>query len=261
MDRESFKNVQYDDDDRSDAMRILQPKHIEQSENIEQQEMLECQHDFLTMEGSCANCGMIISELNQDGSGYAVSRNSEKSILKEMDNFTLSDDVKLKAESIFGKLNPQTKRGNRRKQLIFFCIYSALLELGIPQDPKKIAQLVGIKTSEMTKALSMYSQSQTGYKPPLVFITPLNFIPQYCEALQLSPETIQDVLNFAQGILDKDPTLKEKFPQKIAAGILLYYLTINGIQVNKKEYAKMIQLSEVTINNIYKQILNLHNSN
>lgn len=221
--------------------------------------MEKCQHEFLNSNGSCSTCGVVIVEFNQDDREYASSKTSEKSILKEMENIPLPEEIKIKAEEIFNKLNPQTKRGNRRKQLIFFCIHSAYLELGNPQDPKKIAQLVGIKNSKMTKSLSMYSQAQTGYKPPLIFVTPLDFIPQYCEMLKLTEETTQDVKLFAETILQKDTTLKQKFPQKIAAGILLYYLTINGIQINKKEYAKVIQLSEVTINNIYKQIVSLHN--
>jgi transcription initiation factor TFIIIB Brf1 subunit/transcription initiation factor TFIIB len=131
--------------------------------------------------------------------------------------------------------------------------------MGQPQDPKKIASMVGIKLSEMTKALSMFSEAQTGYRLPNVFVTPLDFIPQYCESLQLNSEMTEDILRFAEGILKKEPELNEKFPQKVAAGILQYYLIIHGIQINRKEYAKIVSLSEVTINNIYKHIARIHN--
>lgn len=227
--------------------------------NIGLQTTLACNHEFIN-EGVCANCGVICQQLYTDNPGYVNGRGSDRSILKEMDGLTVSDEAKLMADSIFMKLNPLTKRGNRRKQLIFFCLYYAYIELGQPQDPKKIAQIVGIKPSGITKAFSMFSQAQTGYKPPNLYITPIHLIPQYCESLHLTTETTQDILNFAQTILDKDPNLKERFPQKIAGGILLYYLTINGFSVNRKEFAKLIQLSDVTISNVFKQIASIHNS-
>ena len=135
----------------------------------------------------------------------------------------------MKAEEIFGKLNSATKRGNRRKQLVFFCIYNAYNELLLPQDPKQIASVVGIKNSEMTKALSMFSEAQTGYQPPAIHVTAIDLLPKYCDNLGLPSDMITDVLAFAQKILNVDTELKETFPQKVAAGILLYYATTNGI--------------------------------
>jgi transcription initiation factor TFIIIB Brf1 subunit/transcription initiation factor TFIIB len=232
---------------------------VNQPCNIGLETSIACNHEYVS-DGVCSNCGVVCQQLYTDNPGYASGRNSDRSILKEMDGLAVSEEAKLMADSIFMKLNPLTKRGNRRKQLIFFCLYYAYIELGQPQDPKKIAQIVGIKSSGITKAFSMFSQAQTGYKPPNIYILPIHLIPQYCESLHLTPETTQDVLNFAQMILDKDPSLKERFPQKIAGGILLYYLTINGATVNRKEFAKLIQLSEVTIANVYKHIASIHNS-
>jgi transcription initiation factor TFIIIB Brf1 subunit/transcription initiation factor TFIIB len=231
---------------------------ISQPGNTGLERTLSCNHEYIN-EGVCVSCGTVCTQLFSDDPGYASGRNADRSILKEMDNLAVSDEAKLMAESIFMKLNPLTKRGNRRKQLIFFCLYYAYIELGQPQDPKKIAQLVGIKPSGITKAFSMFSQAQTGYKPPTLYITPIHLIPQYCDNLHLTRETTQDVMTFAQTILDKDINLKEKFPQKVAAGILLYYLTINGCTLNRKEFAKNIGLSEVTISNVFKQIAAIHN--
>lgn len=223
---------------------------------------LNCTHEFIGADGVCSTCGIVCQQLyGTEGPIYNMGRGSEKSIMKDMESIHVPDDIKLKAEEIFMKLNSATKRGQRRKQLVFFCIYNAYNEIGDPQDPRHIAGLVGIKNSEMTKALSMFSEAQTGYKPPAIHVTAMDLLPKYCDSMGLSEETVKDVINFAQKILDRDPDLKETFPQKVAAGILLYYATTNGIIIkNKKEYAKMIQLSEVTINNMYKYISKLDNS-
>lgn len=220
-----------------------------------------CKHQYLDIDSNCVECGMFCQQLyGTEGPIHVAGKSNDRSILKDMENIAIPDEIKIKAEEIFSKLNSATKRGNRRKQLVFFCIYNAYNELQYPQDPKQIAVLVGIKNSEMTKALSMFSEAQTGYKPPSVQVTALDLLPQYCVSLGLRDDAISDVLNFAKKILQIDPELNETFPQKVAAGILLYYATINGITVNKKEYAIMIQLSEVTINSMYKQVARLDNS-
>ena len=231
---------------------------VTQPGNTGLEKTLLCNHEFIS-DGVCQSCGIVCQQLYTENPGYASGRNSDRSILKEMDGLAISDEVKMMAESIFMKLNPMTKRGNRRKQLLFFCVYFSLVELGAPQDPKKIAQLVGIKPSGITKAFSMFSEAQTGYRPPSLYITPIHLIPQYCESLHLTPETTQEIINFAQTILDKEPNLKEKFPQKVAGGLILYYLTINGVTLNRKEFAKVIGLSEVTLSGIYKQVASIHN--
>ena len=222
---------------------------------------ISCAHEHLN-EGVCTTCGTVCQQLyGAEVPLYLATKGSERSILRDMDNIMIPDEIKIKAEEIFGKLNSATKRGNRRKQLVFFCIYNAYNESLLPQDPKQIAYVVGIKNSEMTKALSMFSEAQTGYQPPAIHVTALDLLPKYCENLGLPTDMINDVLAFAQKVLNLDTELKETFPQKVAAGILLYYATTNGINLNKKEYAKMIQLSEVTINSMYKYIARLDNRN
>ena len=223
--------------------------------------VVTCKHQYLDQDNNCVECGLLCQQLyGADGPIHNASKNNDRSIIKDMESIAIPDEIKIKAEEIFGKLNSATKRGNRRKQLVFFCIYNAYNELQYPQDPKQIAILVGIKNSEMTKALSMFSEAQTGYKPPSIQITALDLLPQYCVNLGLREDAVLDVLAFANKILQIDLELNETFPQKVAAGILLYYATINGIKVDKKEYAKMIQLSEVTINSMYKQVARLDNS-
>jgi transcription initiation factor TFIIIB Brf1 subunit/transcription initiation factor TFIIB len=52
----------------------------------------------------------------------------------------------------------------------------------------------------------------------------------------------------------------EESPQKISAGIIQFFMVMNGIQFKKKEFAKMFGFSEVTINNIFKRIVSIDSS-
>jgi transcription initiation factor TFIIIB Brf1 subunit/transcription initiation factor TFIIB len=233
--------------------------NIEDQTGDEVNELVECQHTSLNTEGYCETCGLKLQRLYANESITQIIKHSDRSITKDLETLSIPEDIKHKAVEIFLKLNAMTKRGNKRKQLIFFCIYNAYNELGYPQDPRSIAKIAGIKNNEMTKALSSFSEAQTGYRPPDMVVTAKVYLPKYCESLNLSEETQRGVMEFADTILAKDPNLQENFPQKVAAGILLYYLTIHGINVNKKDYAKIFDLSEVTVTNMYKYVAKVDN--
>jgi len=188
-----------------------------------------------------------------------IALNKEKSILPDLETVEVSETIKVKAEEIFQQLRCTTKRGHRRKLLIFFCLLNAHRECGICIDPKLLAIKVGINPSEATKASSMFSESQTGYRPKLVKISALNIIPEYCQVLNFDTDTIEQVLELGREILAKDPTLEEAKPQNVATGVLVYFCQINGVVFPKKELSKALNLSEVTINSITKRVNIIHN--
>lgn len=217
-----------------------------------------CKHEFLTDEGACTVCGLTKDLFGTEGPTF---RTSDRGIMKDMENYPIQDDAKLKAQEIWEKINSATKRGQQRKLLIFFCLFHAYNELGKPQDPKWLASIVGIKASQMTNALSSLSPGQTGYQPPIIQVTAIHILPAYCELLKLAPETTNDVLIMAKRILEKDEELNETFPQKVAAGILLHYAIVNGILrlKDRKKYAELIGLSDVTISAMYRRVSEIDN--
>lgn len=183
-----------------------------------------------------------------------------KNLASDLKGLDFPDEIKKTANQIFMTMNCPTKRSKKRKLLLFFCIYSAYMELGIPQIPNIIAKKVNISPSEVSKAMALFSESQTGYHPPYMLITPIHYLPDYCLKLGFSEETKEMVYELAKNIMEKDKTLMEESPQKISAGIIQFFMVMNGIQFKKKEFAKMFGFSEVTINNIFKRIVAVDSS-
>ena len=183
-----------------------------------------------------------------------------KNLASDLKGLDFPDDIKKTANQIFMSMNCPTKRSKKRKLLLFFCIYSAYMELGIPQIPNIIAKKVNISPSEVSKAMALFSESQTGYHPPYMLITPIHYLPDYCAKLGFAEETKEMVYELAKNIMEKDKTLMEESPQKISAGIIQFFMVMNGIQFKKKEFAKMFGFSEVTINNIFKRIVAVDSS-
>lgn len=226
---------------------------------------MNCSHPHITHDGNCTTCGSFVQQYHGTENGIIKPNKSpDRSIIKDLENLDLPFDIKIKADEIAKKLNCSSKRGSCHEQLVFFCVYAAYIEKAQVdkreyKNPAVIAKIVGIKKNKMSRALSMFSEAQTGYKLPAIRVTAVDYLPEYCEKLNLSPETISDVIVLCNRILEKEPDLNETYPQQVAAGVLFYYAMINGITLNskaisKKEFAELVELSEVTLGNIYKKI-------
>lgn len=197
---------------------------------------------------------------SKDEKKVKKNRSSKINILKDMDLLPFSDEVKQQANCIFSRFNERkTRRSERRKMMVFYCIYNAHAELNIKCDPKAIADAVGMSTKSISKALTLYSEAQTGYKPPQVIHEPCDFIPSYCAQLGIADECIKTILSAARDIIDKEKSLLQGNPQKVAAGILKYWLICNGIQVNEERYSNIVKQSEATIRASVSKIVIIDN--
>ena len=201
---------------------------------------------------------IILDTRDTFGKRFPKGRNSSSNIQLLLDRLPILSEVRCRASDIANILNRSTKRGSKLNQLIFISIYYAHLELGISCDVKHLAQLVGIKQTDISKARALYSEVQTGYSPPQKKTTACDLVPKYCEYLRLTPDIVEMFIIFANTVLGKRPEMNERFPQNVAAGIVLYFATLNGIIVDKKQYAEAIKLSEVTIQNMCKEIEKIH---
>lgn len=177
----------------------------------------------------------------------------------DLDKIPIGDEVKAQAEAIFKQLGVGTRRGSKRKMLLFYCIYCAYKTLDILEDAKTVAELVGIAPSDASKAISMFSGGIT-YQPPTTYRTPIDFIYKYYLEAGISQDSLPALIDLGEQILERDSKLYEAYPQVVAAGIILYYLTINGVKVNKTQYAKIFGKSPMTINKMYTRVCEVHNS-
>lgn len=183
----------------------------------------------------------------------------KRSIIGDLKNLDFPDQVKTKAEDIFQKMTCSIKRSIKRKLLIFYCIYCAYLELEDPHDPFIIARKLSLEKKKASRAFTMFSETQTKYRPPNLEVKPQHYIPQYCTDLFLPDESTQHVVKFANNFLDKNPEMSKETPQKISAGIIYYCLRLYGLNIKIDDLAKYFELSETTIENTHKMISKLDN--
>jgi hypothetical protein len=201
---------------------------------------------------------------------HSSSKNDNTtSIVEEINKFPIKEDIKKEAHRIYKELGSPVHRGKKRAQLLFYCIYNGELEyrdkhpeLEEDVDPRIIKDMVDIKNGMMRRAMSMFSETQTGYRPKSGKPNPLGLIKCYCEENHISSEMIPTIRAFGQEILDKDPSLLGEFPQTVAAGLIKYVMLTrgDGKEPDNEAFSKKIGLSQATINTMYKRIAKLDNA-
>lgn len=223
--------------------------------------MENCSHASIDVD-TCLDCGLTFDLLyNQNvySLNHTPQRIQEKSIIKELKLINIPENVKLRANEIFQVMVTTTKKGKKRHQLIFYCVYNAYKEMGITVEPVAIASMFGLKKNSISKAITSFSNS--GYEPPNIVVSPVSLIAEYCERIpNLNSECIPEIEEFAREILQKAPELSQAYPQKIAAAIIQFYLELGGQVVDKKKFSSLLSVSDVTINNVIKEIKNVHNN-
>ncbi len=193
--------------------------------------------------------------------GGHVITNNERTILPDLKSYSYGDDIKNQADVVFNKMKYQVRRGKIRNQMLFFCVYCAHLELGLPVNPIQLGSDFGLTSGEVQRCDSLFSPLQTGYKPPATNISPLGYLPDFCEGMDLNQEAVEELTKISITILRKDRTLFQDNPQTVAAGLLRYYIVTKGvINDDPQKITRVTKRSNVTIDGMYRRISTIDNS-
>lgn len=194
-------------------------------------------------------------------SDHDYSKKIVRSILSDLAEYTqFSEDIKIRANAIYMKMYHTTKRAKKRKLLLFFCVYSAYKELGINVNPSDLGHIFGLTSGQLQKTESMFSHLQTGYKPVCNIRTVYDYISDYCIKIGLE-EYIPDITLLCQNIIAKHKDLAQSSSQPMAAGMIKYFMTINGIELeDQNALAVAADRSDTTISSFFKKLCLLDNS-
>lgn len=185
----------------------------------------------------------------------------DKNIIHELDEYPLPVEVKIRCNDIYNKMSLiHTKRGNKRKQMLYFLIYTAYRELGNPQTPENIAGIVGLDKNKIKEANRNFGAIHSGYKSPVEEISIVSMIPNICKNLGFDSDRILDCVSMGNEMIAKAEFLEEEDIQKVAAAIVQYYLICNGISFDKKEFSKLANISSASLNAMVNTVGKIHNN-
>ncbi len=222
----------------------------------------QCTHQLRTMEGTCASCGQwqhcertpIVQVTKQ-------KRAVNHSIMKDIQNLPFKDNVKELANQIYVEINNGGVKKKSKYRAIFYCLFQAHQKLGKVIDPCWLAAVVGLKANKTSKAMNYYNSRQYDgeYKNEISYVSPTDLIVFYCDLLHLTEDTTSSIIGFYNMIVAKDGNIANRPPRPTVAGVIHYYLFINGVSVDEREFAEVFRLSQTTISTASRIITNVDN--
>jgi len=190
-----------------------------------------------------------------------VAVRKTRSIYNLLKQYPLDDEIRVRANIINGKMKVTFHRSKKLVQYLFYCVYCAYRELGLHVNPQKLGEMFKLTSHEITQANLIYCCMQTKYEPKDMEVSPLDYIPDYCQDLGLSKGAEEEIIKIGREVIEKYPPILEKPPRNIAAGIISYYMKTEGVVLNDpKHLAAVAHLSPANIREVFKIISVIYNS-
>jgi hypothetical protein len=171
------------------------------------------------------------------------------------DSIAFPDNIRSCALGIYNDLN--VGRSYNRGRVVCYCVYQAYLDLGHPQDVILVGRRLGMSDADSDTAISKFSRKLRN--PQLHhcgYIGMKDLVKCYGSELNLTAEAISDVIVLWSRICERDPTIKDKKPRSLVAGVIWLYIKSNYPHKDlTQEYSDMFSQHQSTIASVYARML------
>ncbi|MEM3858048.1 MAG: hypothetical protein QW478_01435 [Candidatus Micrarchaeaceae archaeon] len=189
---------------------------------------------------------IVINNYNHFGN---VISSKIPDVIENISKLPIEEEVKVKAHEIYYRLpnNGKNVKSKQKFQLIFYCVWTAYLELGYPQDPCFLGNIIGIKKNDIDKAFNKYSEK------PLLIINPEDMVELYIKKInsylddkkfneQVVVEEVKKILQQIRKTKAGEEWIMNT-PVKIVSIVAIYFY-LNDIKQSK--YIEDISIIEKT---------------
>jgi transcription initiation factor TFIIIB Brf1 subunit/transcription initiation factor TFIIB len=235
----------------------------------------ECKHSIIISNGNkvCEFCGLELpreidnskewryygaqdTRHNGDPSRCHMRKIDERTINKDVEHMGFSDKIIERANSIYEEVSGgKIYRGNSRKAIIFACIFHAYKLSGEPQSCDTLIDIFNLE-----KKVGLRGLKHVNLKIPSnsviksTYITPEHLIIDIMNKFEASDDQKDDVIALYKRIANRSSILNRSRPQSVASGIVRYYILANDKEISMAEFRAKVNLSELTINRIVREI-------
>ena len=188
-----------------------------------------------------------------------VSNSSERNLsqaLQEMErmasNLGLPKDVRETAAVIYRKaVKKNLIRGRSIEGVVAASLYAACRMLGIPRTLEEISSVTRIKKREIGR---VYRIMVRELKLNIYPTNPEDYIDRFCSRLKLSGETKAKAYEIIRMAKERD-IISGRGPTGVAAAAIYIASIITGERRTQREVAEVAGVTEVTIRNRYKELV------
>ncbi len=234
-----------------------------------------CHTDVITENGitSCIDCGEEIKKVIEhekewryygpadskrasDPTRVQIRKCEERNIIKDVENMGFSETIVNKADELYSQVTKgQIYRGNSRKAIVFACIFHAYKMSGKHQTPENLIKLFGLNRKNGLKGLKIVNvNAPKDSQIHTTFITPVHLIHDIMDKFRATPAQKNEVIALYEQVKNRSSKLNRSRPQSVAAALTYYWICNKKLDISLKDFAKQVDLSELTINKNTKEV-------
>ena len=146
-------------------------------------------------------------------------------------------------------------RGKNRMSVIAACILFACKKKNKARSSKQIAELFGLKHTIINKGCKIFQKlaKLTNIELKLNSVNPEQFIIRFCEDLKVKKNFIDQAIQISNNA-QKLQIASVHTPLSLATGSIFMMVTLNKLDIQKKNIAEKFNVSQVTIAKAYKKM-------
>lgn len=147
-------------------------------------------------------------------------------------------------------------RGDNRTGVYGACIYYGGQLQGYSRSVVEIATMLKTTIKVVTKGIRKFNDlmKKNNLINTISTTTPNDHIERFCKKLKLKSDQIQQIKIMSNNITRLYLASNHQ-PSSIAAGAILMYSNLYGVDIQKKVISETFEISNVTIDKIYRKIL------
>jgi hypothetical protein len=198
-----------------------------------------------------------------DPSRVQTRKSDERGIFKDVENLGFSENIVAKANKLYAQVTEgKILRGNSRKAVIFACIFHSYKISGKPQSHEKLIKVFNLSRKTSLKGLKLVNlYAPKNSKIRTTYITPVNLIDEIMDDIfAATKEQKEEVIQLYYQVKNKSSRLNRSRPQSVSAALIYYWSRLKKKEISLKDFTKKVDLSELTINKIAKEIADVLNT-
>lgn len=239
----------------------------------------ECQHtNIITTNGNhiCIDCGHQCEQglaydkewryygssdtkFTSDPNRCQMRKVVDKNIFRDVEKLGFSNKIIDNANKLYQNITGgQIFRGNTRRSIVFACIFHSYKMENNPQTCESLMKTFGITKKNALKGLKYVNlNADKNSTIRTTYISVETIINEIMSRFNATEQDKQSVLNIYTQIKNKSSLINRSRPQSVAAGIVRYYSIQKNKKISMNDFKNIVDLSELTINRISKEITRL----
>jgi len=192
-----------------------------------------------------------------------IRKVEDKSIFKDVDTMGFSDKIITLANKLYMQVTSgKIHRRNSRKAIVFACVFHAFKITGKPHACETLIDVFNLDRKTGLRGLKHVNLNIK--KDSIIHtnhITPANLIEDIMNKFSATEQQKCEVIELYEKIKNKSSKINRSRPQSIAAGLTYFWICSKNKKISMKEFIEKVNLSELTITRISKEISNILEAN